>query len=68
MANELLESFFTSVTSLKFSNFLFLFNYAGISTLLIPAVWRLNIIYKLNDRPVISRVQHSEAESKRSVA
>ena len=53
---------------LKFSNFLFLFNYAGISTLLIPAVWRLNIIYKLNDRPVISRVQHSEAESERSVA
>ena len=54
MANELLESFFTSVTSLKFSNFLFLFNHAGISTLLIPAVWRLNITYKLNGRPVVT--------------
>ena len=68
MANELLGSFFISVTSLKFSNFLFLFNHAGISTLLIPAVCRLSITYKLNDRPVISRVQHSEAESERSVA
>ena len=41
MANELLGSFFISVTSLKSSNCRFL---TGLSTLLIPAVWRVSHI------------------------